>query len=418
MNDILQFTGKYNDLVSGGMQKMASSAKSSIASVNSGLASLTSSARRPVSSIDQLNRRLDDLRKTRDLSIDTRQIRRANNEMSRLERRIDNLQNKGRRSGGGGIGLGGLVAGAGVTMGMGKVLNAGLQAQAQGASFEALAGAKEGKQLFEDLTKFAQDSIFGEEVKKHAQTLMGFGEAANNVMGDIKMLGDVSMGNKDRLAGLTLAFSNTLAAGKLMGQDLLQYINAGFNPLQEISRTTGKSIGLLKDEMAKGLVTFDMVKGAFISATTEGGRFNNMTQKIADTDFGAVEAFKGQLSGLAMQFGGVLAPVMGNLITNYLAPFATWIGKHQDLVVGLGAALLAGVGAYKAITIAQGILNVVMTANPIGLIVGGIAALAAGFVYAYNKVDWFRGGVLATWTAIKGFGNLIKEVVIDRIKGR
>lgn len=397
------------------MRNMASSALSSINSVKSGIASIT--ARRPVQSIDELNRKLDELRRARNISIDSSQIRRLNREIDSTERRLSRLDNP-RRGGGGGIGLGlsSLVAGAGLTLGLGTMANAGLQAQAQQASFEVVAGEQQGRKLFNDLTKFAQDSIFGEEVKTHAQTLLAFGRDARKVSGDIRMLGDVSMGNKDRMAGLALAFANTQAAGKLMGQDLLQYVNAGFNPLNELSRTTGKSMAQLRDEMSKGLITFGMVEGAFISATSEGGKFHNMTQKIANTDFGKVEAFKGQLSGLAMQFGGVLAPVMGNLITNYLAPFATWIGKHQDLVVGLGAVLIAGVGAYKAITIAQGLLNVVMSANPIGLIVGGIAALAAGFVYAYNKLDWFRGGIAGAWEGLKEFGRVIKDVVIDRIK--
>lgn len=418
MSEIVQFTGRYTDYIAGGLQKMASSAMSSIASVKGGLASLSGSSRNTTSSIDTLNGRLDNLRKTRDLSIDTRQIKQANRDIDVLERKIDRMQNSGRRnSGGGGMGmLGGLVAGAGLVMGLGSVATAGLNAQAQGKSMEVLAGEKEGKQLFGELTKFANDSIFGAEVNQHAQTLMGFGEAAKNVMGDIRMLGDVSMGNKDRLAGLTLAFSNTLAAGKLTGQDMIQYINAGFNPLNEIARTTGKSMGVLKDEMSKGLITFDMVKGAFQSATGEGGKFHDMTNKIAATDFGKVEAFKGQLSGLAMQFGGVLAPIIGNFITNYLAPFAGWIGKNQDLVVGLGTALLAGVGAYKVITIAQGLLNVVMSLNPIGLIVAGIAALTAGFIYAYNKVEWFRGGIMGAFESLKAFGSMVKDVVIERIK--
>ena len=67
------------------------------------------------------------------------------------------------------------------------------------------------------------------------------------------------------------------ASGRLMGQDLLQMINAGFNPLSEISRKTGKSIGVLKEEMEKGKISAEMVTQAFYSATQAGGQFHGMT---------------------------------------------------------------------------------------------------------------------------------------------
>ena len=50
-------------------------------------------------------------------------------------------------------------------------------------------------------------------------------------------------------------------------------INAGFNPLQEMAKKTGKSVGELKEEMEKDAISADMVADAFASATAEGGQF-------------------------------------------------------------------------------------------------------------------------------------------------
>ena len=75
------------------------------------------------------------------------------------------------------------------------------------------------------------------------------------------------MGNNSRFQLLSLAFSQMSATGRLMGQDLNQMINAGFNPLQEIAKKTGKSIGELKDEMGKGAISAKMVEDAMASAT-------------------------------------------------------------------------------------------------------------------------------------------------------
>lgn len=61
--------------------------------------------------------------------------------------------------------------------------------------------------------------------------------------------------------------------------------------------------------------------------------------------------------------------------------------------------------------------NAAWYANPIAWIIAGIAAFIAIIVICYQKVDWFRGIIYGTWAAIKGFGNIIKDYVIDRIKG-
>ena len=81
--------------------------------------------------------------------------------------------------------------------------------------------------------------------------MLGFGIAQEKVMPTLSAIGDLAMGNKDKMSSLTLAYSQMSSTGKLMGQDLLQMINAGFNPLNEISKNTGKSIGVLKKEMEK-----------------------------------------------------------------------------------------------------------------------------------------------------------------------
>lgn len=91
------------------------------------------------------------------------------------------------------------------------------------------------------------------------------------------------MGNADRFQHLALAFAQVSAAGKLTGQDLLQMVNAGFNPLQEISKKTGKSISELKDDMADGAISVKMVEDAMKGATSEGGRFFGGMEKASKT---------------------------------------------------------------------------------------------------------------------------------------
>jgi tape measure domain-containing protein len=247
-------------------------------------------------------------------------------------------------------------------------------------------------------------------------------------MPDLKMIGDISMGDSNKMSFLTRAFSQVRSAGKLTGEDLNQMIDQGFNPLKIISEKTGLGMSDLKKQMEAGAISFDMVKSAFVSATSKGGTFYDMTNKIAKTDFGKWNAFKGSLEAFATKIGGMLAPALGDLITNYLNPMldtfsqmATWIQSNADwlglLVTVVGSAILVYQGvilATKAWAAAQTLLNVAMAMNPIGLVIAGIAALVIGIVYAWNKFEGFRMVVLGLWDSFKqvfeNIGNYFKMI--------
>jgi hypothetical protein len=63
----------------------------------------------------------------------------------------------------------------------------------------------------------------------------------------------------------------------------------------------------------------------------------------------------------------------------------------------------------------QWLVNIAMDANPIGLVIIGIAALVAAVMYCWNEFAGFRAVVLTVWDTMKGFGNIIKDYVINRI---
>ncbi|NOS94535.1 MAG: tape measure protein [Cyclobacteriaceae bacterium] len=414
----LEFYIKLREMVSGGLAKMAETARkttNAIKGTNDTLAQ----------SYDAITKKISSLESVISKSTSLKQIREARIELEKLNRLA--ASSPGNLSGYGGffgslkqllpaMGLAGALA-----LG-GTVLDAGLQGQARSTSFEVMAGKRDGGQLNNDLTKFAQDSIYGNELYQNAQTMLAFGAAAKEIMPDLRMLGDVAMGNKEKLGSLTLAFSQTRAAGKLTGQEVLQFVNAGFNPLQIIAEKTGTSMGVLRKQMEAGQISFQMVKDAFITATSEGGRFYDMTNKIAQTDFGKWEAFKGQLAGVALELGGSLAPAFGFLIDTALVPLVNlisssiaFIKEYSGVFIVLTAAVVGYAIAVNAVAWAtklwagfQWILNAAMTANPIGLIVAGIAALIAGIVYAWNKFEGFRGVLLGVWEV----GKLLSGVFI------
>lgn len=244
------------------------------------------------------------------LKVDRSGIQQANRDLDNLQQRMNN--------GGGRTGFGGIFAGSMLgtmaasafgrmtnrVMGFGTdVLQSGMQQGANKMQFQVLAGDKEGSQLYKDLQKYVRDSIFGPELYDNAKQMMAFGIAAKDVMPTMKMLGDVSMGDAQRLNQLTLAFSQTTSAGKLMGQDLLQYVAAGFNPLQEISKKTGRSMADLREDMSKGAISAQMVRDAFAAATGAGGKFNGMLDKMGKTPFGKWQAITGSWADAKAQLG-------------------------------------------------------------------------------------------------------------------
>jgi hypothetical protein len=88
-----------------------------------------------------------------------------------------------------------------------------------------------------------------------------------------------------------------------MGQDLLQMINQGFNPLTIISQQTGKSMSELKDMMSEGQISFEMVAEAMRIATSEGGLFNNAMGEAAKTGEGMVSTLQDNWTEAVRTFG-------------------------------------------------------------------------------------------------------------------
>jgi hypothetical protein len=99
-----------------------------------------------------------------------------------------------------------------------------------------------------------------------------------------------------------------------MGQDLNQMINAGFSPLQEISKRTGESMAMLKKRMEDGNISVAEVKQAFVDATSAGGRFAGMNDRMSQTTAGQYAKLKSEVEMLAIAMGTTLLPEANRLL--------------------------------------------------------------------------------------------------------
>lgn len=323
-----------------------------------------------------------------------------------------------------------------LSTGIGVVTKLGMQTEKTATAFRVLAGSEEtSAKLLGELNKYADETVWNRpDIQEAAKTMMGFGVSTETVYKDLKMLGDVAMGDKNRLQSLALVFGQISAAGKLTGQDLLQLVNAGYNPLLDISEITGKSVAQLRDAMSDGAISADLVRQAFEKATGHGGRFEGMIEKMEKTAPGAFDQLKGKASaGLLSLYdiiqpylipafekmGKVLEGLFGILrgVINFLIDYGKWLLPVIAAITAYNVVANGAVIALKGWIVAQKILNVVMNMNPVGLIISGIAALVAIIAVCWNKFAGFRAVILTVWDTMKGFGNMLKEFVIDRITG-
>lgn len=331
--------------------------------------------------------------------------------------------------------VGGLALGAGFTMLAKTGIEAAMTMEGLNAEFKVMTGSAErASGVIREISEFAAKTPFDKlGLSRAAKTLMSFGLQSEKVVPTLKMLGDIAGADQNKLNGLALVFGQIQSTGRLMGQDLLQLINHGFNPLTEISKQTGMSVADLKKAMEKGAISADMVTLAFKSATSAGGLFYGNLEAQSQTLQGRISTLKDNFvtalqnmaeaflpllkSGvdflIAFDWTPIVAKVQafGNALSNI--PFEdllAWVSRLSILVVAFATrdlqvtmvnafmkAAAVGSSAFQNMTLSfAGFRKIAVTgAKSIGLAMKtalgpiGIALLAIeGFVEAYN---WLEG---------------------------
>ncbi|MBR2862402.1 MAG: tape measure protein [Bacteroidaceae bacterium] len=338
---------------------------------------------------------------------------------------------------------------------VGAVAKVGMEAEKTKTSFTTLLGSQEAsKKMLDSIAKTDAKKVYGlGTIQDAAKTMLNFGVNSEDVLTRLNQLGDIAGGDAQKLSSLGVVFGQVTAAGKLSGQDLLQFINAGFNPLKELTEITGKSYAELQDMMSKGAISSDMVAAAMQRATSEGGQFYGMTQAQANTtgaklqdmfsqiQEGALKLFEqlqpiiNDVIGLAQQ---IIPPVMEvvGVVVGAIIKVVEFIIKWKDeiglLLVVFGtfwgmlqAKALFLMGFAKIVTIVktaihtwtvvQRALNIALIANPIGIIISLVAALVVGVIYCWKKFAGFRAFIITMWDTLKDFGNILKDYVINRV---
>lgn len=339
--------------------------------------------------------------------------------------------------------------------GIAGMVRLGAQAEQTGVAFRVLVGDEEkATKMLSQITDLSARSPFSKlQLEKNAQLMMNFGVASNETLKRLEQLGNISGGDASRLSSLSLVLGQVHANGYLMGQDLLQFVNAGFNPLQELSVMTGKSMSELRELMSDGKITYQNIAQAIDHATGAGGKFNGMMDAQSQTVAGKWNKAVSVVQTKTLELYNSVKSPIGELLDLITAAIPKIFGIISALASALSSAIkfvvkfktefmvLGGIiaavwtvcraytmalAAYKAVmtvvtavtklwTAAQWLLNIAMDANPIGIVIAVIVALISVVVYCWTKFAGFRAYILMTWDTIVAFAGIIKDYLIARI---
>ena len=326
-------------------------------------------------------------------------------------------------------------------IGFGTLVKEGVQYNATveqlQTSFEVMTGsAEKATNIVEQLKEIGANTPFEfTGLAETTQLLMNYGFEAEDAIDKMQMLGDISQGSADKMNRIATAYGQMSSAGKVSLEDVKQMIEAGFNPLQEISQSTGESMASLYDRISKGTISIDEITASMERSTSAGGKYFQSMEKQSQT-------LNGQWSTAQDNFSNLLGSILeaiSELLTNKILPAVNnFMSKLQEKIDNGGldnflnilkgilaviVPLTAAVVVFKSAMAIKGIidgvknsftaLNAVMNANPILLIVSLIAGLVSGIMYLWNTNEGFRNALTSIWEGIKN----IVSTVVDAIVG-
>lgn len=429
MSNVLEYTLSLKDLVSAKLQKIGINNDAMLdkfADLQRKQQQVTGLFQKMGTSVYTLQQRISLLKSERDLlpSGSLSAIRKYNSEINKLERQMTRLQTV--RSGNvfknwasdafsalPAVAMNPIVAmGAGV----GYSIKKGMEVEMQKTNITTLlkGDVQKSEELFKSISNYQLQSPYNKSDLIDAQkTMMGFGISSEVAFERLKNLGDIAMGDAGRLSSLTLAFSQASSTGKLMGQDLLQMINAGFNPLSIISERTGESMVSLKKRMGEGKITIEELTQAFQWATDEQGLYYKSAEKASNTLQGKLGSMMSSITEMALKVYEMVSPIivpLVDLLTGLFNNIAGGIGWLVEKVQEGNPYILGIAGAIGVFTAALAIHNTVtgiasffqnkltwaviktnlaFLANPVTLIIAGIIALIGVIAYCiYGVSGW------------------------------
>lgn len=168
----------------------------------------------------------------------------------------------------------------------------------------------------DELKKFAASTPLSmDDLAKGTQTLLAFGVESENSTGILRQLGDIALGDADKMQRLSTAFGKATASGKLSGEVVQQMIDAGWNPLIQISKAAGETMEQTQKRMSAGKVSVEELQAAMEAVTSGTGQFAGGMEAASHTTQGLISTLKDNARALV---GEVFQPISTDLASTLL----------------------------------------------------------------------------------------------------
>ena len=215
--------------------------------------------------------------------------------------------------------------------------------QADIAFTTMLGGADAAKKMLQDLSDFAAKTPFElTGVRQTAKQLLAYGIEANKMIPTLKALGDVSAGLSVPIEQVAYAYGQVKSAGRLLGQDLRQFMNAGVPIIAELAKNLWVAESQIKKMVSEGKIWFADVEKAFQTMSSEGGKFANLMEKQSSTLGWLWSNLQDSLDGIWEKIGLSLIPLLSDMtrttadsIEEFDAMGTSWRSATKMIAYGL-----------------------------------------------------------------------------------
>ena len=271
-------------------------------------------------------------------------------------------------------------------------------------SFGTMLKSKEkANALMAQMADLAAKTPFGlEEVSEEAKRLLAFQVPAEEVTETLRRMGDVASGLGVPMGQLIHVYGQVKAQGKLMTNDLYQFMNAGIPIIAELSKVVGKSETEIKEMVSAGKIGFPEVQAVIKNMTDEGGLFFNLMAEQSKSLGGQISNLKDNFDQMLNEIGksseGIVSgaikgvsflvenyQTLGKIIAGLIVTYGTYktaiivhnalIALNTQLTNGWTIAQLAQYRGLLLLEKAQKLLNATMLANPYVLVATAVVGL-------------------------------------------
>ena len=252
---------------------------------------------------------------------------------------------------GGGLGV--------LSLGRKMIDLAGNFEQTQIAFTTMLGSAGEANRLLKDLADFAAATPFElTGIEKTAKQLLAYGVAANDMIPTLKALGDVSAGLSVPIGQVAYAYGQVKVATRLMGQELLQFTNAGVPLIAELAKNLDVAEGSIKKMVSQGKIGFADVEKAFQTMSGESGKFADLMDKQSKTFLGKVSNLQDGID-IFLRTQGNMFIVWGSAMVDKLIVISDWLANDAAGMNYLGKTMFTLTQFFKLLfKTLQAVINI------------------------------------------------------------